>query len=276
MNQTQLSTFQLTFMQKLLGRNYKWWYLFIFGIKSGTAYNLSNLFWIIAEMVTVLGGILVWFVNKNEVYNTNEVLSYFIIGQMFLLGNHAITQRMVGDISSGKITSKLLLPSNIFLQYLIRDFGYSLYSRIVSFGVYSLIALIFSQYLLLPKDIYGIVNFYLSILISFWILSFVELTLGSLTFFTPEVWSLVDSIRAIARFGSGNILPLNILKFLTPLIFLPFAFTFYHPMQIYLGKYYTNQTILVFLGGIAWCAVLYFLANFVFKLGLKRNESVGL
>jgi ABC-type uncharacterized transport system permease subunit len=47
-------------------------------------------------------------------------------------------------------------------------------------------------------------------------------------------------------------------------------------MQIYLGKYSPTETLMVVLGGIAWCLVLYFLANFVFKMGLKRNESVGL
>jgi len=47
-------------------------------------------------------------------------------------------------------------------------------------------------------------------------------------------------------------------------------------MQIYLGKYDTFQTVLVFGGGIFWCVLLYFLAKFVFKMGLKKNESVGL
>jgi ABC-type uncharacterized transport system permease subunit len=50
----------------------------------------------------------------------------------------------------------------------------------------------------------------------------------------------------------------------------------HHPMQIYLGEYNSLDILLVFLGGIVWCLVLYFLAKFVFKLGLKRNESVGL
>jgi ABC-2 type transport system permease protein len=56
----------------------------------------------------------------------------------------------------------------------------------------------------------------------------------------------------------------------------PFAYILHYPMQIYLGKYDTNQTILVFLGGLAWCLALFILAKIVFKLGLKRNESVGL
>ena len=29
-------------------------------------------------------------------------------------------------------------------------------------------------------------------------------------------------------------------------------------------------------GGLTWCIILYFLAKLVFKMGLKKNESVGL
>jgi ABC-type uncharacterized transport system permease subunit len=46
-------------------------------------------------------------------------------------------------------------------------------------------------------------------------------------------------------------------------------------MQIYLGKYDPNQILQTFVGGIAWCIVLWVLARLVFKAGLKRNEAVG-
>ena len=263
-------------LQKILGKNYKWWYLFEYGFKSGTAYNLSNLFWIVSEMVTVIGVILVWFVNKNETYSLNEVMTYFIIGQMFLLGNHAITQRMVGDISTGKITSKLLLPSNLFLQYIIRDLGYSLYSRVVSFCIYFAVALIFQKYIILPQSLNSFIYFYIFVIISFWITSFIELILGSLTFFSPEIWSLVDSLRAIFRFASGGILPLNILPFTLFLTFLPFSYTFFHPMQVYLGKLESASILNLILSGIVWGIAILCLAIRIFKMGVKRNESVGL
>jgi ABC-type uncharacterized transport system permease subunit len=47
-------------------------------------------------------------------------------------------------------------------------------------------------------------------------------------------------------------------------------------MQIYLGKYSNLEIFYTFLGGLVWCIMLYFLAKLVFKMGLKKNESVGL
>jgi ABC-type uncharacterized transport system permease subunit len=38
----------------------------------------------------------------------------------------------------------------------------------------------------------------------------------------------------------------------------PFAWCFYHPMQIYLGKYSNLEIFYVFLGGIFWCIILYY------------------
>jgi ABC-type uncharacterized transport system permease subunit len=44
----------------------------------------------------------------------------------------------------------------------------------------------------------------------------------------------------------------------------------------FLGKYSTTEIIYTFLGGIAWCLVLWILAQVIFKLGLKKNEAIGL
>jgi ABC-2 type transport system permease protein len=106
---------------------------------------------------------------------------------------------------------------------------------------------------------------------------FFNIILGYLAFWFTEVEGFVQSYIAVSVFLAGNVIPLNIIPTVgNYLVFLPFAFTFYHPMQIYLGKYDTNKTIYIFLGGLAWCIVLYFLAKIIFKMGLKRNESVGL
>ena len=114
-------------------------------------------------------------------------------------------------------------------------------------------------------------------LITIFIKYFFNIILGYLAFWFMEVEGFVQSYAAVSIFLAGNVVPLNIIPFVgNYLILTPFAFTFYHPMQIYLGKYNTNQTILVFLGGITWFIILYFLAKLVFKMGLKRNESVGL
>lgn len=100
---------------------------------------------------------------------------------------------------------------------------------------------------------------------------------GFSAFWFTESAGINHLVQNFENFLSGSMFPLYILPvYFNWLQFSPFAFTFYHPMQIYLGKYNFEQTIWVFAGGIFWCIFLYFVAKLVFKLGLKKNESVGL
>jgi ABC-type uncharacterized transport system permease subunit len=103
-----------------------------------------------------------------------------------------------------------------------------------------------------------------------------NIIISATAFWTPEFGGIVVASNVFIRGMSGFFVPFYLLSAWSCLFYNPLAFTFYHPMQIYLGKYDTTQTIFVFLGGMAWCLILYFLAKIVFKMGLKRNESVGL
>jgi ABC-type uncharacterized transport system permease subunit len=47
-------------------------------------------------------------------------------------------------------------------------------------------------------------------------------------------------------------------------------------MQIYLGKYTASEIWLVIFGSVVWSFILFILARWVFKIGLKKNEAVGL
>jgi ABC-2 type transport system permease protein len=116
----------------------------------------------------------------------------------------------------------------------------------------------------------------LSLIIAIVIYFCIDVTVGAVTFWTPETNVLIDTKLILTPFLAGSLMFLSTNSITKSFVYLPWSFLVHHPMQIYLGKYDINQTILVFLGGIFWCVILYFLANFVFKMGLKRNESVGL
>jgi ABC-2 type transport system permease protein len=114
----------------------------------------------------------------------------------------------------------------------------------------------------------GIIGYFVSILFAF--------ILGCTSFFLTDAHAILDLQYQADYFLSGKAIPLSVVNFLQPIIFLPFAFTFFHPTQIYLGKYSTIEIIYTFLGGITWCFVLWIAARAIFKLGLKKNEAVGL
>jgi ABC-2 type transport system permease protein len=180
------------------------------------------------------------------------------------------------SISDGKIASYLIRPSNIWLQWYIKNLGWNLFVIFTEVVLTAAVLIIGFQYLILPSSIFTLISFVILSLMGYFCLVLTNFLFGFSAFYYPENWGIMELSSVVSQYLSGKTFPLNIIWFTLPLSFLPFAFNFYHPMQIYLGKYSPLETLYVFLGGIAWCVVLYFLAKWVFRKGLKRNESVGL
>ena len=135
--------------------------------------------------------------------------------------------------------------------------------------------------LLLPRKQFFDVKFFLATILLLPISLIILYLLGYIVacngFFMTQINGITLNYGLLLSFLSGKFFPLGLIFENFYLYLLnPFAFTFYHPMQIYLGKYSPLETLWVFLGGIFWCFFLYFLAKLVFKMGLKKNESVGL
>jgi ABC-2 type transport system permease protein len=181
-------------------------------------------------------------------------------------------------ILRGSTSTDLLKPQNYFVLKLFSTYGEAIVQNIIKgfLLIFTLVVLIFTKNI----SIFNPVNFGLFLLLvtaGLLILYFIEMIVGFSAFFLRQINGVVLNFGFLLGILMGRVFPLDLLiPSFAINFFNPFAYLFFHPMQIYLGKYNSTETILVFLGGIAWCVILYFLANFVFKMGLKRNESVGL
>lgn len=69
-----------TFFQRILGSNYKWFYLIKYWIKSNLIYFWSEVFVSINRTITLLGTIIIFlYLGK-----TNEpILNYLLLGNLF-------------------------------------------------------------------------------------------------------------------------------------------------------------------------------------------------
>ena len=266
-----------TLMQTLLGRNYKWWYLFVHGMKLNTAYRLSTLIWMFGSLLTLLVTIFVWWVNiqsGSTLIDFKTIFTYYIFGNIISLQN-AVQWNLARSIQNGKISSKLLNPSNFMAQVIIIDCGWNLFPRMVEILLLLLIGSLGAQFIIFAS-IWNFILYILLGILGYFISIFISYILGCIAFFIVDVDGVMEINNQLSFVLSGKALPISIIPLLFGANFLPFAFTFYHPMQIYLGKYDFYQTLMVFAGGITWCLALYFLAKWIFKMGLKRNEAVGL
>jgi len=133
--------------------------------------------------------------------------------------------------------------------------------------------LIFNQWLILPT----------SWLFLFWLPFFVIITLlirfllnfciGMMALWTVDAGGIWNLFSSVSRVLTGSAFPLSLHPLTNFALYLPFAYIYFYPMNLY---FQNEQPIFTLLYGIFWCATLYFLAKWVFKMGMKKNESVGL
>ena len=278
MTSTIQMNYKPTVIQKLLGKNYKWWYLMKYNFVARTTYRVDQLFFVLGSVVTLVGTLIIWWIAGGKVFDANfqEKLTYFLVGELFYYTIFNFAGFFGVDIKRGAIAKDLLKPSNYMTYTFVCSIGTAGVQKIVNISVLGSALIFFSSYLLHP----GLLNIILTILlvpISMAIFYFLEILVAFSAFWTTEINGIMLNYTFLSRLLSGKLFPLGLLLSSFSLhIFNPFAFTFYHPMQIYLGKYSPLETFYVFAAGITWCITLYFLAKWVFKAGLKRNEAIGL
>ena len=268
-------TYTPTLMQKLLGRNYKWLYFINFHFTRVAKFRLTMYSIAFSELITISVVLLIW-QNKSEGIS-KEITTYLVIGYLFnLLTRNYVFNWLPDLIYSGKLSNWLMYPVAMFKQIFGRATGQLLIANLIASATFPFIFLYTFQSLLLPQSVFSSIIFISLMGVSYVIGIFYNIIASTCAFYTPEYAGIIVASNTILKVLSSYFFPFSLITGLGWLSYNPLAFTFYHPMQIYLGKYSTLETLYVFGGGIAWCVVLYFLARWVFKMGLKRNEAVGL
>lgn len=269
--------YQPTFLQKVFKANYKCFAVFQYFAKSATSGIYGFLLGQFSDIIQNLSIAYIWILNNAS----PQIITYLIIGRTYKALSDTFFAEILGpDISSGQITKHLMIPQNYIHFSIFRELGRRIVINLTRALSYGFILIVYASFidwshLYLAKIILMILLLPISFLSTF----FLEFLVGSQAFFVRDKRNFSGIHRAyngISGVLSGILIPLDKLPFYNIIQFLPTSWLLHHPMQIYLGKYNLEQTVLVFAGGILWCLVLYFLAKFVFKLGLKRNEGVGL
>jgi len=266
-------------LTQLFGKNYKWWYIVWFSISRESVGFKGFLVYQFSNITRILTTVYIWYLANAD----SSTISYLLLGQIYKsIAENIYYFRLSDLIYSGAISSDLLNPKPFIFTQFVKSIG----ARIVKnfyFVLGAIIGVLIASFTFASVQL-SIENIYLLIImipISFFLNFILGALVGCIAFFVKDrrdYEGYRNSYEAIIFAITGITIPLY--KFplwlFKSLELLPTAWIVHHPMQIYLGKYDTNQTILVFLGGLSWCLVLYILAKIVFKMGLKRNESVGL
>jgi ABC-2 type transport system permease protein len=270
----------MAFLQQTLGKNYKWWYVILFYFKSHVTYLKDTFIRGFAELFGLGITIFIWYIttNNSTQFDTKEIITYLIIGFIYTVFTSSWFAEDLGyEIKTGNLTTSILRPTSKFLLNLFEYVGRGVFGEILTTFIPVILILPFVFQYILYSDFTNIFFTILFIPISYFIKHTIEVIFGCATFWLVNFGGMLRLKEILSEVLYGAKIPLNILaKYLPFVVYTPFAFILHYPVQIYLGKYSTTEIIYTFLGGIAWCFVLWILARVIFKFGLKRNEAVGL
>jgi ABC-type uncharacterized transport system permease subunit len=272
-------TVKTSYTEKLLGKNYKWWYVVRYYLRLQTAYRSDLLLYNLAGFLDFSVTILIWFLVTrvdNSLIEANNILTYLFIGYAYnSLSFTWYSEHLTRDIQNGTLANQLITPSSIFWRGFFQFVGQGILAGSFFKFFPLLLALPFIwSYLVWPTDPLIWLSLLLFIPIMFFIKQATEFIVGSLAFWTVSAGGLLEINGVIMSFLTGRRIPLDLIW--TGLIFQPLAFGAYHGMKIFLGEYSFLGIFTAFGGGLLWCLILYLIGQIIFKMGLKKNESVGL
>lgn len=162
-------------LQKILGSNYKWFYLLRFRFKVSTTYKMNSFLWFFGKLLELLGILFIWYLGSQTGSQINfaQIFTYLVIGRLI----DSLTQ--VSDIfwfgnqisqNSSDSVRILMLPhgtNGIFIYLMAKYLGSNIFDSFVNIFWLVVLALIFHTWILLPTN-------WLTLL---WLPSFVILTL---------------------------------------------------------------------------------------------------
>jgi len=239
-------------LEKLLGKNYKWWYFvkYSFERHNGGAWSLG-----IAQF-SLLSNSLISSYAWVFAGAGSDIFTYLLFGKVF----RGLTESYnYGELSeqiyNGKITSDLIKPVDFFWSRFFKTIGERLVHNSINTTTYILASIIaFSTFAKFqPTVLNNLLILILFIPLAFYIWFIAGEIIGMLAFFFGDSRAYartVQSYNAMLGIMVSNFIPLDKLPFSQFWTSTPFAFAVHHPMQIYLGNYTPAQTGWALLGGI--------------------------
>jgi ABC-2 type transport system permease protein len=194
------------------------------------------------------------------------------------MANFGLEEVISSHIQKGELSNFISRPIDYINYIIVLSIGRASFTIGVAFLMNLLILFLFRSNFIFVKDIFIWLILVVMILVGYFIKLFISILVGFISFWTIDNAGMFYSISTLSKFLSGFYFPINILPavFLNFSLALPFIYTFYFPAQLYLGKISIRQGLMGLGFEIAWLVILYLAIKIVWKMGLKKYESVGI
>lgn len=250
------------------------------------AYRFTILAYRVGELGEILILVLMWRAIYSggggvgiKGFSETEMITYVLIGNFFrMVVRNFLSNVIAIDIKEGRLSMYLIRPMSYFHYVLSREVGRILLVSAVSLVTQSLLILSFSKTFIWNPNPAVIALITLMIALAFVSELLISYLVGLIAFWTDEVDGIYTTVDRLKQFFSGGYFPISLLPaaFVRVSFLLPFAYSFFVPAQIYLGKISLGVGVQGLVVQSAWIIFLYALIHVVWKRGLVKYEGVGM
>ncbi|OGH19211.1 MAG: hypothetical protein A2868_01785 [Candidatus Levybacteria bacterium RIFCSPHIGHO2_01_FULL_40_15b] len=246
-------------------------------------YRLNFVMWRVRVILGILTMYFLWLAllppGQNILGYTRELMLTYILGTS-LINSIVISSRTyeVGDhINSGNLSNFLIRPINYFGYWFARDLGDKAMNIVFSASELTILFFILKPPLFIQSDISLIMLTLVSCAFALVLYFIINFLLGSIGFWSPEVWAPRFIFITVLTFFSGGLFPLDILPkpIFSALSLLPFTYLLFFPLKIYLGQLATYEIIRGILISSVWIVILSQVLRFVWQRGLRVYTAYG-
>ncbi len=262
----------------------KYWATIKIGFKNALAYRADFFVWGFNEFLDTLIFLFIWIVifdEKNKIggFSLPETITYLIgVGLITNIISSWVFNHIERDVQSGWLSNLLIKPASYPFSRLFLSLSSKPVNLTIRTIIYLGLAMFFRDKLVITTSPQTIILVAISIFLAFIINYLLDFSTGCIAFWTTTTQGISAVLNTIKSIFSGAYAPLAFFPPWFQLVarFLPFAYTRYFPMLIYLKKVNTLEAIEGIGIQIIWIIVLYFVSRLVWTRGVRRYEGVGI
>ncbi|OGH27594.1 MAG: hypothetical protein A3C27_02065 [Candidatus Levybacteria bacterium RIFCSPHIGHO2_02_FULL_39_36] len=247
------------------------------------AYRLNFAMWRVRTILQLLTMYFLWLAiipqNSSFLSYSRDLMLTYILGTS-LISSLVLSSRTyeVGDnINNGTLSNFLLRPINFFLYHFARDAGDKAMNIFFSLGELTILYLLLRPPIFLQTNIEALLLSLFAAALALLLYFFINLLLGFIGFWSPEVWAPRFIFITILTFFAGGLFPLDILPkpIFSIIELLPFTYLLYFPLKIYLGQLMLSEIFKGLMISGFWTVIFYFIARLVWQKGLRIYTAYG-
>jgi ABC-2 type transport system permease protein len=270
----------------MLARAETWWTIFKTCVEERLVYRGDFALGTLMRFLPIVTQIFLWtavFASATggniQGYSRDDVVAYYLLTMLARAFSSmpGLASGVARQVREGEIKKFFIQPIDLI--------GYLLVARIAHKLVYYFIAAVpFATVYFLCRGYFPgwpapevFAAFLASLVLSFLLGFFLEVTMGMIAFWFLEVSSLLFVYMLFTFFFSGHMFPLEILPepWKTLVDFLPFKYMAYFPAAVFLGKVQGPELVNGMMVLTAWVVGCIVLSRLAMRAGFNRYSGYG-